>query len=662
MASPLSAETDNTFEAIDSLDLSEHLSETEMDEQSEETTDSVQGLISKKNTKSLVWKYFGFTPDEGGRPTNYCNPKCKLCFKDVSAKFANTSNLLKHLRLHHRNEFSEISRAQAAECRPVKSSGKNKSTQPTLQACFEQSRKYSTSSKDHRRLSSAVTNFIVRDVMPIYTVEKDGFRAMVEALNPRYQLPHKDYFSRTAIPELYERTREQIAAKVKKESQYFSATTDLWSSCTSDPYLCLTIHYIDSEWNLQSHCLQANYMPEDHTGEHLQDALTTSFTEWGVDSTKLVAITTDNGSNIKLACELLTWMRVSCFGHNLDLAINKGLNDPRIDRVIGLCRKVVSSFSYSWKRQKELREAQRQKNLPEKKLKGDVITRWGSKVEMMQRIMEQQDAIRIVLSQDRKVSHLVPTWQDFDVLESVLEAVKGFADLTDLLSGEKRITCSAIKPLIEVINSKIVAPKTSDTPLTVEVKERIKHDLNARYQHEAMSLLLDTCAFLDPRFKDRFSMEDEPVVKLMDEIKVYGDQNEVLQVGERASQDSLQVPPKKKGKFSSIFGTGSASSSTSSTNAGTVSVSDQCKRELEIYLQYPSLDIDESPLQWWKLECKRLPLLSIAARKYLCVCATSVTSERVFSIGGQVVNSRRSCLKPHKVNSLIFLAKNFQQS
>ena len=85
-------------------------------------------------------------------------------------------------------------------------------------------------------------------------------------------------------------------------------------------------------------------MLENHTGEHLQDALSASLTEWGLDSTKLVAITTDNGSNIKLACELLTWMRVSYFGHNLDLAINKGLNDPR---VIGLRRKVVSFFSYS---------------------------------------------------------------------------------------------------------------------------------------------------------------------------------------------------------------------------------------------------------------------------------------------------------------------------
>jgi len=60
----------------------------------------------------------------------------------------------------------------------------------------------------------AVTNFIVRDVMPLYIVEKGGFRAMVEALNPRCSLPHKDYFTRTAIPELYEKTREHIAAKI----------------------------------------------------------------------------------------------------------------------------------------------------------------------------------------------------------------------------------------------------------------------------------------------------------------------------------------------------------------------------------------------------------------------------------------------------------------
>ena len=43
---------------------------------------------------------------------------------------------------------------------------------------------------------------------------------------------------------------------------------------------------------------------------------------------------------------------------------------------------------------------------------------------------------------------------------------------------------------------------------------------------------------------------------------------------------------------------------------------------------------------------------------HLCVPATSVRSERVFSIAGQVVNAKTACLLPDNVNMLVFLAKN----
>jgi hypothetical protein len=45
------------------------------------------------------------------------------------------------------------------------------------------------------------------------------------------------------------------------------------------------------------------------------------------------------------------------------------------------------------------------------------------------------------------------------------------------------------------------------------------------------------------------------------------------------------------------------------------------------------------------------------ARKYLCVCATSVPSERLFSIGGKTVHGR-SRLKP-KSTSLFFWPKTW---
>ena len=88
---------------------------------------------------------------------------------------------------------------------------------------------------------------------------------------------------------------------------------------------------------LQSHCLRTAYLVEDHTGENIKESLLDTLHEWNLCETKVVAITTDSGSNIKRACSLLKWSRLSCFGRNLDLAINKALNDSRVTRVLKVC-------------------------------------------------------------------------------------------------------------------------------------------------------------------------------------------------------------------------------------------------------------------------------------------------------------------------------------
>ena len=72
----------------------------------------------------------------------------------------------------------------------------------------------------------------------------------------------------------------------------------------------------------------------------------------------------------------------------------------------------------------------------------------------------------------------------------MLEAVQGFKDLTDLLSGEKRVTCSAIKPLIEVIHDKMVIPKDDDTDLTIEIKQRIKNDYQWLQTKKSLSVFV----------------------------------------------------------------------------------------------------------------------------------------------------------------------------
>ena len=67
---------------------------------------------------------------------------------------------------------------------------------------------------------------------------------------------------------------------------------------------------------------------------------------------------------------------------------------------------------------------------------------------------------------------------------------------------------------------------------------------------------------------------------------------------------------------------------------------------------------EEKPLVWWKTYESQLPLLAKLARKYLCIPATSVPSERSFSTSGHIVNAKRACLLPENVDMLVFLAHN----
>ncbi len=79
--------------------------------------------------------------------------------------------------------------------------------------------------------------------------------------------------------------------------------------------------------------------------------------------------------------------------------------------------------------------------------------------------------------------------------------------------------------------------------------------------------------------------------------------------------------------------------------------------EISSYLDMASIEMDADPLDWWKVEHSHFPHLAQLARKYLCVCGTSVPSERMFSLAGHITNGR-SRLLPENVNKLVFLARN----
>ncbi len=147
------------------------------------------------------------------------------------------------------------------------------------------------------------------------------------------------------------------------------------------------------------------------------------------------------------------------------------MRDTRIDRAIGVCKKVVAAFSSSWKKKSTCIDAQEQLKLPQHKLITESPTRWGSRQHMIERFLKQEKAIHHVLTADKKHRHLVPTWQDVEVLEAVSKALGPLLEFTDALSGELLVTVSYLKPVLSLFNTEVLAVKSDDTDLTKKLNK-----------------------------------------------------------------------------------------------------------------------------------------------------------------------------------------------
>ena len=310
-------------------------------------------------------------------------------------------------------------------------------------------------------------------------------------------------------------------------------------------------------------------------------------------------------------------------------------------------------------------DAQAELRLPPHRLITETPTRWGSRQKMIQRVIEQEKAISQVLRAEKKTRHLVPSWQEMDVLESVSKTLGPLIEFTDALSEEEYVSVSYLKPVLHLLNNTVLTPAEDDTDLTKDMKKSILKYLNEKYSEAATDDLLDMASLLDPRFRATYSADDrkeyiktKAAAEITSLLQRQANSTQEPQTREAAEEgaavetaEAAAAPKKAKRSLGSFF---------KKAPIGPVAYSsrDAVEAELKSYLQAEEVDGETDPLEWWRLHKANFPRVACLARKYLCIPATSAPSERAFSTGGNIVTCHRSALKPVTVDRLVFLANN----
>ncbi|WAR27086.1 ZBED1-like protein [Mya arenaria] len=607
--------------------------------------------------KSKVWLFFAFKKIKPGPPTkenlDMSKVYCRLCKKAYANK-GNTTNFQFHLQ--HDHPHDSTGEMKKATKQPVQA--KLSFAPPRL------------NSDRQAILDDALLKLLVGKVLPLSLVENKHFKTFVDLLDNRYKLP-----SRRDITRRLEKKKDEVKDKVRTDLETcdnVSITHDSWTSLKNESYETVTAHFIDNSWTLKTAVLGAMKVEGSHTAQNISTSLKKTQAEWNL---KTPIATTDNAANERKAFELLNWTRFGCFGHRLNLVVKHALSVSEVAKVLGKGRKLVTFFHSSPSVSGELLKKQKlllSEDVASHKLIMDVPTRWNSTLAMLKRLCELTPAvISLVTTSENTITKAAVTaiknnaynFEEHAIVEKLVSVLEPFQCATEILCAEKIPTMHKVLPVVIKL-SKEVAANEDDPPVIRAVKSRMREaacalnpyrknfDFMPTMKAEAHDLLMKLALTTSVSFKQEMPEEvnnNEPVLPQMPDLAKGSESKPDLQALGHPS-----VPKKAKAADTEDW-----LDDVVCTGVTHEDPTDLVEAEVSRYLG-TKVDPGQTVLGWWRDHEESFPRLSKLAKKYLCCQASSVSSERVFSLAGQVVSKKRCRMNPDLIDQTIFLNKNLE--
>ena len=386
---------------------------------------------------------------------------------------------------------------------------------------------------------------------------------------------------------------------------------------------------------------------------------------------------TDSAPDISHALhDLSSFQWLHCLGHVINLILQSGLEEPSVSVLLAQCKDVVRYFKKSTVARNKLREQLNEDGFADLTLVQHFNVRWNTATDMFERLIRLYEPVNKVLMAQSRIDLIIEHYK-LSHLIALVRFMQPFKRYTEMVSGDTYPTASLMKAVMEKIKLNL-QEHDDDVVIVKKIKAMMMTDYRKRHATDTAKEILSITSLLDPRFKNA-------PYNSTDNVQSYVI-NKAIELNSQFADDSqtqmeseAQIIENTEGQGLSQINTFFASSS-SDTNENQNAIEDslfcsddfvypppqhrhletEVRREFENYMAFV-VNIDKekrkqwNPIQWWKVNQFRFPLLSKCARYYLHIPATSVASERIFSLAGNIVTKKRSRLSTDNVNKLIFL-------
>ena len=136
-------------------------------------------------------------------------------------------------------------------------------------------------------------------MQPFTIVEDTGFCDLVDFfynLNKKFTVPSRNTIQ-TYLMRYGELVQTKMKEKIQNEIEFFSTTTDIWSPCTMESFMAVTLDALTDNFDVINMTLGVDPLLGKHTANFIQTNLNDSFNEFDLKTEKLTLMLQDSASN-----------------------------------------------------------------------------------------------------------------------------------------------------------------------------------------------------------------------------------------------------------------------------------------------------------------------------------------------------------------------------
>ncbi|KAK7292115.1 hypothetical protein RIF29_07821 [Crotalaria pallida] len=608
---------------------------------SSEKPTPVNSLKPRKKTMTSVYlKYFETAADGKTR-------SCKFCGQSYSIATA-TGNLGRHLANRHPGYDKSGDAINNSATRPTTVV---KKAQPQGKA----------NQVDYDDLNWLLIRWLVSGSLPPSTLKDEWLVNSYKFLNPSIQLWPSDKY-KTVLDEVFRSMRDDVRAMLEQVSSKFSITIDFWTSFEEIFYMSVTCQWIDENWCFQKVLLDICRIPYPCGGAEIYRPLVEVLKFYNIGN-RVLSCTHDNSPNAMHACHTLNedfigqkirpFCYIPCAARTLNLIIEDGLRSAK--QVISKIREFVIELNASPVISEDFIEISSAYQEGAWKFPLDVSTRWSGNYQMLDLVCKAGKSIDAVIRKYEEMlgsRMLLLSSSDKSVVNIMHQYLEPFYKTTNNICTSKVPTVGLVLFFMDHISETIATCRESrHSPEWLKGAAEEMAKKARSYINQVCNIFTYMTAILDPRIKEELIPESLNSESFLGDARTHFMRN----------YSTTHFPSMAPGYCTQEIEDG-----------GSVSFAEEIARkkrrtsmsvatdELTQYLSEPPAPIPTDVLEWWKVNSTRYPRLSVMARDFLAMQATSVVPEELFCGKGDEINKQRFCMV-HDSTQPIFCIKSWIQ-